>query len=61
MPLLEYICKSGHRFEVLLKFSSIDKTPRCPVCHKAAEWAPTQAQKPILKAGVGGFYSPTKP
>jgi hypothetical protein len=31
MPLYTYVCKSGHRFEALVKMNLSDEPSRCPV------------------------------
>lgn len=44
MPLYNYICKSGHQFEALVKLNREDEPVRCPV----HDGEPTQ----LCNAGV---------
>ena len=37
MPIYEFICKNGHGFERMLKFSEMDKRARCPECKTAGK------------------------
>lgn len=72
MPVYEYECKNGHRVERILSFSEFKETVVCEKCTEQqrdevgpyrpvrARLVPSRTGKPILKAGVGGFYSPTR-
>ena len=70
MPIYEYVCAKGHRFERYAPVSAQDEPQdtvscnvgRCKSQFIIAELVPSQTGKPILKAGkVGGFYAPTRP
>lgn len=70
MPVYEYECPEGHKFERVVQFQLdepkekvrckhvlIGQIRRCP---EMAVLVPSRTGKPILKAGkVGGFYAPT--
>ncbi len=65
MPVYEYTCPRGHRFERVVQVSkdepkeSVHCQKKCP---HVATLVPSQTGKFILKAGkVGGFYASTKP
>lgn len=63
MPVYEYVCGQGHRFERIVPVSKIEPQPKvkCPYCerkHVDAELVFSRTSKPILKAGIGGFHSP---
>lgn len=60
MPLYEYECPNGHRTEKFLSLAEADKRIKCPQCGKRTERVFSRTGAPILKEGVGGFYSPTK-
>jgi putative FmdB family regulatory protein len=63
MPIYEYVCKSGHRTELILSIKEeLPESTRCRKCKKKAPLVPSMTCAPILKAGgVGGFYKPTRP
>ena len=69
MPIYEYVCKNGHRFEryssVKEKEEPLETVPcnvgKCKSQFIIAELVPSQTGAPILKAGgVGGFYKPSR-
>lgn len=61
MPVYEYECAKGHRFERVRSFKEEIDSSRCPTCGKQAKLVPSLPGKPVLKAGIGGFHAPTKP
>lgn len=73
MPVYEYACKNGHRVERILPISEFTEKVVCEKCtelqHKEVGpyrpvWArlvPSRTGTPILKAGKGGFYKPSRP
>lgn len=70
MPVYEFVCNHGHRSERILHFSEYVETIVCDACRKRfaknrnyseslARLVISRTAKPILKRGVGGFYSPS--
>ena len=59
MPMHPYKCDCGHAFEL---FEGIlDTTDKqCAACGGLARICIGQTAKPILRAGSGGFYNPSK-
>lgn len=60
MPIYEYLCSTGHRFERIDRVKDQKKLVYCKECRTIAQLVPSRTGKPILKAGVGGFHAPTK-
>lgn len=67
MPLYSYRCPNGHAFDryaALSKDEPLESTPcnegDCKTQFVIAELVQAMTGKPILKAGRGGFYSPTR-
>lgn len=69
MPLYEYKCSEGHKTIRVVhgdlthepKESTTCKVPIDPkeiACGLRAILVPSLTGKPILKAGIGGFYAP---
>lgn len=73
MPIYEYLCEEGHRTEEVRSLSEFTEVIACPECRKQkiaaktdgrvrkAKLVPSMTGTPILKAGRGGFYKPTRP
>lgn len=70
MPLYEYECRNGHRSERILHISEFVEEIVCDECRKAfkknkkyseslARLVVSRTGPPVLKKGIGGFYSPT--
>jgi putative FmdB family regulatory protein len=51
MPLYDFECESGHRFEELVK---VDETPPCPVCGSTNVKRLLSPVAPALKIEVRG-------
>lgn len=52
MPVYEYQCRScGMHFDLLVRFSELDKKPECPVCGSK------ETQKQISMFAASGAYS----
>lgn len=65
MPVYEFACSKGHRFERILSFSEFKEEIPCEECKKKksktkAKLVPSMTGKPrFMGGGSGGFYSPT--
>ena len=68
MPLLEYKCNAGHLTERAVVAGSVDAKKEeipCPACLNNGKFESaflifSRTAPPILKAGIGGFYKPTR-
>lgn len=67
MPVYTYQCPKGHKFDRVVQVSKEEplETAPCEVgkCWSQfviAELVQALTGKPILKAGIGGFYKPTR-
>lgn len=65
MPVYSYVCPKGHKFDRVVMVSKdepLETTPcnegRCKKQFIIAELVQALTGKPILKAGIGGFYKP---
>lgn len=69
MPIYEYLCDRGHRFERVVTWTDYDEPISevpCPeqapnpqfTCRRPAKLVPSKTGKPILKKGIGGFHAP---
>jgi putative FmdB family regulatory protein len=67
MPVYEYECKNGHRFESIRRVTDIAETLVCQECKSEnkivrAKLVPSMTGSPHFRAGgAGGFYKPTRP
>jgi putative FmdB family regulatory protein len=52
MPLYEYVCDNGHRFELIRKFSD-PPLEKCPTCGAAVH---KQQSAPAIQFKGSGFY-----
>ena len=66
MPLHEYKCPAGHITTRIVSIKDANEPLATTICDKGkcrskfvvAELQASQTGKPILKRGIGGFYSP---
>lgn len=67
MPVYEYQCPKGHKFERIVQFSKeepLETVPcnvgKCKSKFVIAELLASRTGAPILIRGRGGFYKPTR-
>lgn len=69
MPIYEYRCRNNHITDRVLRIT--EEMPKSVICRECrllnrteqgnrirATLVPSRTAKPILKAGIGGFYKP---